>query len=55
VETLTLLWGDLNERTGLKYDMVYCWVIRFGKERKINKVRAYLNTDLLTRAVEENR
>jgi ketosteroid isomerase-like protein len=41
--------------TGLKYDMVYCWIIRFNKERKIDRVRAYLDTDLLTRAIGENR
>jgi hypothetical protein len=41
--------------TGLKYDMVYCWIIRFNEDRKIDKVRAYLDSDLLTRAIEENR
>jgi hypothetical protein len=37
------------------YDMVYCWIVRFNKEKKVDKVRAYLDTDLLTRAVQENR
>jgi ketosteroid isomerase-like protein len=35
--------------------MVYCWIIRFNEDRKIDKVRAYLDSDLLTRAIEENR
>jgi hypothetical protein len=41
----------LGFTAGLKYDMVYCWIIRFNKERKIDRVRAYLDTDLLTRAI----
>jgi len=41
--------------TGLTYDMVYCWIVKFDKNRKIVKVRAYLDTDLLTRAIEQNR
>jgi hypothetical protein len=36
------------------YDMVYCWIVRFNKDGKIDPVRAYLDTDLLTRAIEEN-
>jgi ketosteroid isomerase-like protein len=40
---------------GLKYDMVYCWIIKFTENRKIKQVRAYLDTDLLTRAIEENK
>ena len=40
---------------GLKYNMVYCWIVTFNEEKKIKKVRAYLDTDLLTRAIEENR
>lgn len=39
---------------GLKYDMVYCWIVRFNKDGKIDQVRAYVDTDLLTRAIEEN-
>ena len=41
--------------TGLKYDMVYCWILNFNEDRKITRVRAYLDTDLLTRAIAENK
>lgn len=34
--------------------MAYCWVARFDSRGKIVQVRAYLDTDLLTRAVGEN-
>ena len=34
--------------------MTYCWVVRFNEERKIQEVRAYLDTNLLTRAMEQN-
>ncbi|KAJ9611300.1 hypothetical protein H2200_004484 [Cladophialophora chaetospira] len=40
-------------KNGLKYDMRYAWVCLFEKG-KIVRVRAYLDTDLLTRAMEQN-
>ncbi len=40
-------------KNGLKYEMRYVWVCLFEKGR-IVKVRAYLDTDLLTRAMEQN-
>jgi ketosteroid isomerase-like protein len=40
---------------GLKYDTIHCWIARFNKDGRIDKVRTYLDTDLLTRAIEENR
>jgi len=40
-------------RNGLRYDMRYVWVCGFEKG-KIVKVRAYLDTDLLNRAMKEN-
>jgi ketosteroid isomerase-like protein len=39
---------------GLKYDMVDCWIVRFNQDGKIDQVRAYGDTDRLTRAIEEN-
>jgi uncharacterized protein len=41
--------------TGLKYDMTYCWVLKFNTDRQIERVRAYIDTDLLTRAINENK
>lgn len=46
-------------KNGLPYDMQYCWTCRFGKdggpeEGKIVEVIAYLDTDLLSRAIAEN-
>jgi uncharacterized protein len=40
-------------KNGLRYDMSYVWVCRFEKG-KIARVRAYLDTDLLNRAMKEN-
>jgi ketosteroid isomerase-like protein len=40
-------------KNGLEYDMRYVWVCRF-EGGKIVHVRAYLDTDLLTRAMKEN-
>ena len=48
---------DAECRNGMTYDMTYCWVCTFidvEGEKKISRVRAYIDTDLLTRAVEEN-
>lgn len=44
---------DAKCRNGLVYDMKYCWVIRWKGESMV-EVRAYLDTDLLTRAMHEN-
>ena len=35
--------------------MIYCWIMKFVDNRKIKQVRAYLDTDLVTRAIEENK
>jgi ketosteroid isomerase-like protein len=40
-------------KNGLKYDMVYVWVCKFQKG-KIVRVRAYIDSDLLRRAMEQN-
>ncbi|KIY02668.1 uncharacterized protein Z520_01133 [Fonsecaea multimorphosa CBS 102226] len=40
-------------RNGLPYDMRYCWICKFARG-KIVQVRAYLDTDLLTRAIQQN-
>jgi len=40
-------------KNGLTYDMRYAWVCSFDNG-KIVKVRAYLDTDLLTRAMDQN-
>ncbi|EXJ59796.1 hypothetical protein A1O7_03943 [Cladophialophora yegresii CBS 114405] len=40
-------------KNGLTYDMRYAWICKFQRGR-IVRVRAYLDTDLLTRAMEQN-
>ncbi|EXJ67237.1 uncharacterized protein A1O5_09884 [Cladophialophora psammophila CBS 110553] len=40
-------------KNGLAYDMRYCWVCKFAAG-KIVQVRAYIDTDLLTRAMQQN-
>ncbi|KIW69513.1 hypothetical protein PV04_05386 [Phialophora macrospora] len=40
-------------KNGLSYDMAYVWMCKFQKG-KIVRVRAYLDTDLLRRAMEQN-
>ena len=57
---------DAKCQDGMTYDMTYCWVCTFvdssgqgeGKQgiggRMIGKVRAYIDTDLLTRAIAHN-
>ncbi|KIW74838.1 hypothetical protein Z517_11608 [Fonsecaea pedrosoi CBS 271.37] len=44
---------DATCKNGLPYDMRYCWVCKFA-HGKIVQVRAYLDTDLLTRALQQN-
>lgn len=46
---------DATCKNGMTYDMRYCWIVRFGGSGKIDKVRAYLDTDLLARAIEQNK
>lgn len=45
---------DAKCRNGKEYNMRYCWNVRFGKDDKIEQVRAFLDTDLLERAIKEN-
>lgn len=45
---------DAKCRNGMPYDMRYCWNVRFGKDGKIDKVRAFLDTGLLEKAIKEN-
>ena len=46
---------DAKCQNGMPYDMKYCWVVKYGKDEKITEARAYLDTDLLRRAIEGNR
>ncbi len=46
---------DAKCQNGMIYDMKYCWVVRYSDEEKIVEARAYIDTDLLRRAIEENR
>lgn len=46
---------DAKCKNGMIYDMRYCWVVRFGHNGMIEQVRAYLDTDLLARAIEQNK
>jgi ketosteroid isomerase-like protein len=45
---------DAKCRNGMVYDMRYCWNVRFGKDGIIEQVRAFIDTDLLERAIKEN-
>ena len=45
---------DAKCKNGMPYDMRYCWVVRFGKDDVIEQVKAYLDTELLSRAIREN-
>jgi ketosteroid isomerase-like protein len=40
-------------RNGLRFDNRYCWVCRFS-DGKITEVRAYLDSALVARLIEEN-
>jgi len=46
---------DAKCNNGMTYDMRYCWVVRFGQDGLIEQVRAYIDTDLLVRAIEQNK
>lgn len=39
---------------GLDFDNRYTWVLKFNHERKIVQVHAYLDSELVKRALEEN-
>lgn len=45
---------DAKCRNGMTYDMHYCWNVRFGKNDKIEQVRAFIDTGLLDKAIKEN-
>lgn len=45
--------SDATARNGLKFDNRYCWVMRF-KDQVVVEVRAYLDSALVARALEEN-
>ena len=46
---------DAKCKNGRDYTMNYCWVCKFDEKDKIVQVRAYLDTNLLTKAIEENK
>ncbi|KAK5944042.1 hypothetical protein PMZ80_003323 [Knufia obscura] len=46
---------DAKCKNGMTYDMRYCWMVRFGSTGMIEQVRAYLDTDLLARAIEQHK
>ncbi|KAJ7705514.1 ketosteroid isomerase-like protein, partial [Mycena rosella] len=41
-------------KNGLDFDNRYAWVVKFNLERKIVQVHAYLDSELVKRALEEN-
>ncbi|KAK5086557.1 hypothetical protein LTR05_003725 [Lithohypha guttulata] len=45
---------DATCRNGLEYPMRYCWVLHFDDDGKIDRVRAYLDTELLSKAIAQN-
>jgi uncharacterized protein len=46
---------DARCQNGMLYDMRYCWVVKYGDDETINEVRAYIDTDLLNRAIAGNK
>ena len=45
---------DAKCRNGMPYAMRYCWNVRFGGNGMIQQVRAYIDTQLLAEAMEQN-
>ncbi|KAF7177656.1 hypothetical protein CNMCM7691_006017 [Aspergillus felis] len=45
---------DTMCKNGLQFTNEYTWVCEFNEENKIIKIRAYMDTDLVSRAIREN-
>ncbi|KAF4548399.1 Hypothetical protein D9617_28g065050 [Elsinoe fawcettii] len=45
---------DTSCKNGLPFTNEYSWVLQFDQNNKIKVVRAYMDTDLVTRAIEQN-
>ena len=41
-------------KNGLPYNVDSCWICRFNADHQIVEVRAYFDTELLVRALEQN-
>jgi ketosteroid isomerase-like protein len=41
-------------QNGMTYDQRYCWIVKYGDDEMVHEARAYLDTDLLTRVIEQN-
>ncbi len=52
-QAIVELRSDATARNGLKFDNRYCWVMRF-QDQVVVEVRAYLDSALVARAIEEN-
>ncbi|KAF3031120.1 hypothetical protein E8E11_000151, partial [Didymella keratinophila] len=45
---------DVDCKDGLKFTNEYVWVCHFNDQDKIVKINAFMDTDLVTRAIERN-
>ncbi|KAH6625934.1 hypothetical protein C7974DRAFT_338325 [Boeremia exigua] len=45
---------DVICKNGLAFNNEYVWVCHFNKENRIVKINAFMDTDLVTRAIEQN-
>ncbi|KAI0973195.1 hypothetical protein F4678DRAFT_478379 [Xylaria arbuscula] len=45
---------DTTTKNGQPFPNVYVWIISLNDEGKIVKVRAYMDTDLVSRVIEQN-
>ncbi|KAL4894497.1 hypothetical protein BDV59DRAFT_200841 [Aspergillus ambiguus] len=45
---------DMVCKNGLPFSNEYTWICEFNDDNKIIKVRAYMDTDLVTRCIREN-
>ena len=41
-------------QNGMDYPMRYCWVVKYDSNEKIVEARAYIDTDLLNKAISGN-
>ena len=46
--------GGEGCHTGMDFPNTYAWIVKFGEDRRIVKVTAYLDTGLVARAFAAN-
>lgn len=45
---------DMVCKNGMPYPMRYCWVLHFDEKAMVDRVRAYLDTELLSKAIADH-